>query len=490
VKPVRMLLGLAVVLGAAAAAAQPLPPGHPPTDAPPAQPPGGEMPPGHPPMPPDHPPAEENRGVFRPPQDQTLIDDSMAPGTIEVLVADADNQAVADAPIVLGIFESSVDKGDKRSTAKYVTDGDGHLTISGLQYGSGVSYRIVSEREGATFATEAFGLKDKGGVKVLLHVYDSVDRLADAVVLMEAVVLLEIREDDIAVHHRITVANLGRQAWLAKNDAVRLALPQNAKAFSRSNDEDEEEWDIRIVERDGQLALTGTFAPGQTELMYRYNVPLDGDPEQHLKLPLPPRIVRTSVIVGAGPKMSLDVAGFPEARSGTWMRGERVLQTARDAMASSPQEFLADLSPQLLDVRIGGIPVPGPARWIAIMLAGIAVAGGAYAFTRMKSSTAPRTEEIEELREAQAALLGEIGRLEKGRVAGDIGPKTYARVREALVDAIARLDARIALLEPKVARQKPRRGAQPERAPAPRSESRPASKKKSKAARRRAKTKA
>jgi hypothetical protein len=319
-------------------------------------------------------------------------------------------------------------------------------------------------------------------------VYDSVDRLVDAVVLMEAVVLLEIREDDIAVHHRITVANLGRQAWLAKNDAVRLKMPHEAKAFSRSNDEDEEEWDIRIVDGDdGQLAFTGTFAPGQTELMYRYQVPLDGDPEQHLELPLPPRIVRTSVIVGAGPKMSLVVAGFPEARTGTWMRGERVLQTARDAMASSPQEFLADLSPQLLDVRIGGIPVPGPARWIAILLAGIAVGGGAYTLTRIKTSTAPHTEELEELREAHAALLAEVARLEKGRIEGDIGPNTYARVREALVDAIARLDARIALLEPKVASKKVRRAAQTAAAsqPEPRS-----AKKKSKAARRRAKTKA
>jgi hypothetical protein len=480
---VKRLVALAVVLVSFGAAAQPLPSARPtgaPTSAPAARataapsaqpsaapsaqpktpPMPDEMPPGHPPagMPPDHPPVE-SPGVFRPPPDLVRVDESLPAGTIDIVIADAENRPLPNVSVVLGVFEQSVEKGDKRSKESFTTDASGRVTLSERRFGSGISYRVVAEHDGATFTTEPFGLKDKGGIRVTLHAYDAVGRLSEALVVMEALVLLDIREDSIAVQHRLSVSNLRGEAWLATDSGVRLPLPEGARAFGRNVDagSPEDVWDIRIIERDGALELTGTFPPGQTDMLYHYQVPLEGGSEQRLQLPLPPRVVRTTVVVGAGPKMSLEVKGFPEARVGNWMNGMRVLQTARDALTGSPQEFLADLAPQVLDVKLGGIPTPGPARLIAVALAAVALLGGAFAFHHLRTQRGPRTEEIAELREAHAALLEEVARLERARIEGEIGPQTYGRVREALVDAIARLETRIALLEPKKPEKKARR---------------------------------
>ena len=47
------------------------------------------------------------------------------------------------------------------------------------------------------------------------------------------------------------------------------------------------------------------------------------------------------------------------------------------------------------------------------------------------------------------AVLGEIVALERAHQNGEVGPKTYARVRPALIDALARIVALIEAAQPR-----------------------------------------
>ena len=82
---------------------------------------------------------------------------------------------------------------------------------------------------------------------------------------------------------------------------------------------------------------------------------------------------------------------------------------------------------------------------------------GAIAYTLQRGDSRELPDDArEDLLDAREALLREIVDLERAHRRGDVGPKTYARVRGALLDSLARI---VAMLEgdrlPEEARAKP-----------------------------------
>lgn len=402
--------------------------------------PEGELPPGHPPtgdMPPGHPPTEEGGGMFRPPPDQVAPDENLPRGTIAITIADADDKPIAGATILIAVKEESVSRGEKTTVLEHKADANGRLRLDDMKYGTGVGYTIKTKLGEATFETQQFGLQDQHGMHVRLHAYESVTELAEAPLVMEAVVMLEIKEDSFSINHRIRTLNIGRKAFVSKG--VRMRLPDEYKAF---NIEDEEGGgSIRMVERDGFAELEGTFPPGQAEFFFRYQIPLDGGSTQKLRVPLPPRVVHTTVVAGAGPEMSLEVSGFPKAKPERWHNGQRVLSTVHQPdLRMGLQPLLADMTPRILDITLTGIPTPGPWRWFALALAVAGTVGGsAYFYVMRKRKVGLSKEERRDLREARDALLDEIARLEELHRTGEVGPRSYERLRAALLDALARI---------------------------------------------------
>lgn len=408
-----------------------LPPGHPPTS---------EMPPGHPPA-----AAGGDRGGFSPPQDSVSVVEGLPPGVVDIQIVDGDEQPVANAPITLTILKNSVTEGESTSTVTGTTDAQGRYNFSNLQTGSGISYTVTTSRDQASFASGPFGLKDQAGVRVLLHSYEPITSLAEAPLVMEAIVLLDVKQDTIAVNHLLRTLNVGRTAYVATD--VRMPMPEGAKAFNQGGEGmGSAMGGVAMVESDGQMELTGTFPPGEAELTYRYNLPLDSGGEARLKIPLPPRVVATRVVVGAGPKMNLEVAGFPKAASGRWQDGKRVLQTTKQANTRMGiAGLMQNTSPQILDVHLTGLPSSGPAPMIALLLALAAGAGGLVYLMQHRDQRVLATDQRQDLEEARDALLGEFAVLEKARRKGDIGPRTYDRLRAALLDALARIVNRLEL---------------------------------------------
>ncbi|MGE0327038.1 MAG: hypothetical protein AB7S68_32245 [Polyangiaceae bacterium] len=89
-------------------------------------------------------------------------------------------------------------------------------------------------------------------------------------------------------------------------------------------------------------------------------------------------------------------------------------------------------------ITLSGIPTRGPGAWIAVAIALAAVAAGLFFALRKQPEKAAKAPE--ELIEAQELILEELVRLTQAHERGEIGPKTFQRARQGLLDAAARLN--------------------------------------------------
>jgi hypothetical protein len=417
---------------AGAAKAGPLPPGHPPT--------GDELPAGHPPVggddevaAPDDSMHGGGGGMFRALPDTAQDDPSLPVGTIVITIKDGDNRPIPRAPIALGILQQSVAKGDTRDRRTLEADEAGTARVDGLGVGAGTSYRVMTSRGPATYASIPFALGDKTGKRVVLHAYEATTSLEGARVGMQAFVFLSLREDSISVEHMFNVYNIGKTSWVPDPSGARVGLPEGFKAFTKPEGME----DVRFDEsKDKSAHLVGTITPGVHEATFRYQVPLKGNEKQTMRIALPPHVGEVRVFAEASKSMSLMVAGFPDAQRTQGRDGRKVLVTARQA--GQGERGIGSL-----EITLAGLPTPGWGRWIAVALAACALAAAGTYMARQRGEGGEPEEARDDLLEAREALLGEFVALEKARKSGDIGPKTYARLKTALLDALARIEMRL-----------------------------------------------
>lgn len=421
-------------------AASALPPGHPEV--------GQGLPSGHPPV--GKPPAadaasrrasEQLTGLFDAPDDTVQEDTGLPPGVLVLAVQDADGNPVPRISVDIDILQSSVARGDSRERMSRETDDAGTVRLENLAIAGGTSYGISVTRDGGTFSIPHFGLSAEAGKRAVLHVYDATPTVGGLMVGTQGIVYLQLRQDSIAVEQLFQVYNLGRVAWLPDET---FALPRDYKAFNKSEGMGEE---MRFDEVKGTgVALRGTVSPGRHEGQFRWQVPLHDEERQTIRIELPPRIAQMRVMAEASKSMTLNVAGFPAAQRTQNRDGKKILITEM-------QGTRTEGGMKVIEITLGGLPTPGVGRWIALLLAGATVIGGTALnlVRRRDQDRGPDDEERRELLEARNALLDEFVELERARKRGDVGPKTYDRVRAALLDALARI---VAMIEARPARGK------------------------------------
>jgi hypothetical protein len=427
----------------------------------------GALPPGHPPveekLPAGHPPVdasphsagpqrrgEDDPGFFNPPNDGVEEDPSLPPGVVLISVRDAEDKPMPRAPIQLTILRSSVTKGESRESRAAEADESGSFRFEGLSTGGGVTYRVSTERDRATFALPAFPLSDQAGKRAVLHAYEAASDINEVFVGMQVLIYVQLREENISVEHLFNVFNLGPVAWLAD---VTFALPEGYKAFNKPDNMDE----MRFEEVNGSgAALRGTVAPGRHGANFRYQVPFKKDERQTIRVELPPRVAQVRVIAEASKTMGLSVEGFPPSQRTQSRDGKRILVTEQRAQR-------AGVGMNELVITLTGLPTPSPIRWYALGLAGIVAIGGLFFSVQRREDEALDDDSRRELLEARDALLDEFVELERLHKKGELGPKTYSRVRDALLDALARI---VSMIE---AAPQPRAPA--ERAAGPRTKS-------------------
>lgn len=423
-----------------------LPAGHPPVDQ--------GLPSGHPPVGDDDdsddeeaPPNPHGGGgqphdsrIFQAPPDAAQDDPAVPVGSIVVSIRDAQDKPIPRAPITLGILHSSVAKGDSSERRAAEADAEGNARFDGLTTGSGTSYRVSTTRAAATYAIAPFQLGDRVGKRAVLHSYDVTSNVDSLSVGINGLVILSLREDSIQVEQLLIVGNPDPVSWVADAE---FRLPEGFKAFNKQ----ESMSDTRVDEvKDKGAALRGTFSPGRHSINFRYQVPLENTPKQTLHLELPPHMMAVRVAAESSRSMALEVAGMPGAQP-LRNEGKRFLVTewqmrrAEDAMNK-------------LEITLTGLPTTGPGRWIALALAIASLLAGLVYFQQKRDTGALDPDTREDLVEAREALLQEIVELERLKKSGEVGPKTYARLRAALLDALARI---VSMLDAAKAEQKRRR---------------------------------
>ncbi len=358
-------------------------------------------------------------GVFQPPEDTEQDDPTLPPGSISVDLHDADDKPVVGEVVTLGILINSIANGDSRKHLQTATDARGHVVFSGLEMASNIAYRVSSGYEGGSFGAMPFQLPQGKARHVLLHVYKVTRDLRDALVVCEAAVAAEMRDDRIQVEEALTLYNLGRTAW--QPDDVQMALPPGEKAFGAQASMS----DQGVDEVNGSAKLRGTFAPGQHSIEFRWQLPWSGDKDVDFDVGLPPHVAIARVIMAAAGDIKLSATDFPPAEARRNAKGQSFLVTERRLRPD--QGTLSSLS-----ISIRDLPTPGPGRLIASCLAALGVTVGlgiALSGRRWRRSGDPERD--------KTLLLDDLLSLEHARIADEVGPRTYERARRELVDALA-----------------------------------------------------
>lgn len=357
--------------------------------------------------------------IFQPPEDVEQEDPTLPPGSIDVELRDADDHGVAGEVVTLGALINSIAKGDTRKHFQMTTDARGRAVFSGLEMASNIAYRVSSGYQGGSFAATPFQLPQGKALRVVLHVYPVTRSLTEALVVSQAVLAIELRDDRLQIEEALTIYNLGRTAWQPED--VNIGLPGGFTGFSFQASMT----DQAVEEIDGSARLRGTFPPGQHALEFRWQFPWGGEKDLEFEAGLPPHTAIARVLMPSSGAVTLAVADFPPAQVLRNSTGQPFLVTE---VRVRPDEKL-----QSARVVLHDLPTPGPGRLIATTVASFAVGMGLFlAFLRQKRSTGEVGPE-----DARSSLLEELARLEDAHEAGDVGARTYERARRELIDALA-----------------------------------------------------
>lgn len=357
-------------------------------------------------------------GMFQPPEDGAVEDPSIPVGSLEIHIADPTGKPLPNVPVTLGILYNSVAKGESRKRVTVTTNEKGTARVDHLESGSTVAYRPMVISDGATFSVMPFRLPDKTGMRAILHVYPVVEEIESALVVGQSVIYAEVKDDRIQVQQAIKLYNFGKNAWVPKDLVV--TLPESFTAFT--SQQGMTDVGVDAVPKQG-ARIHGTFGPGQHMIEFRWQLPYSGEPEVRFDVGMPPHMAASRVIAPASKDMVLEVPGFPPPQSANDGQGQRALVTEKQLRRE-------DQSLKSVTVVIKGLPTEGPGKLVATMLSAGGLVIGLVLGTKKPTRRDPKSE--------RERLLADLEDLERARLAGDIGPKTYERARRELIDQLAR----------------------------------------------------
>lgn len=364
--------------------------------------------------------------MMKPLEDAVVSDPSLPFGTVTAVIRDQNDRPRPGVTVTLGIIFNSVAKGESRREVTAQTDADGRVRWDKLEGGSAMSYRVSVRQGPALFANAPFNLEVGKGMRAVLHTYPVTTDIASALVVMQGVVYVELKDDRVQVQQAFTVFNFGKTAWVPTDFVI--PLPEGFTALTGVQTMS----DQSVEEVKGQgAALRGTFGPGQHPIEYRWQAPYAGESVLDLTLGMPQNLAAARVMVVASQEMKVSVDDFPAVRAGRDGQGNAIVETEREMRRE-------DAPLRTVHIVLRDIPGPGPARYVASGLAAAGVALGLAYALRGRSGGRARGDGEERDKE-RARLLAELEDLERARRDGDIGPRTYENARRELIDALARV---------------------------------------------------
>jgi hypothetical protein len=300
-----------------------------------------------------------------------------------------------------------------------MTDDVGVARFKDLDVGSGVAYRPMVLKDGATFSVPPFQLSLKSGIRALLHVYPVTSDVDQTLVVSQSMVYAEVKDDRIQIQQAFKIYNFGRNAWVPPTELF-VPLPEDFTAFATQ--QGMTDVGIDAIPKKG-VKIRGTFSPGQHVIEFKWQLPYKGEAEAKFDVGMPPHLAAARVIAPASKGMGMEVDGFEPTKTSTDGMGQRALVTEKQLRRD-------DKPVKSITVTIKGLPTEGPGKIIASLLALSGLVVGIVLGARKP----PPRDTKRERQQLLAALEG----LELGHRDGTIGPKTYERARRELIDDLAR----------------------------------------------------
>ena len=358
-------------------------------------------------------------GMAPAPEDGAMEDPTIARGAVEVHISDPTGKPMANTEVTLGIIYNSVAKGESRKRVTARTDDVGTARFTDLDVGSGIAFRPMVLKDGATFSTTPFGLGQKNGIRALLHVYPVTSDIDQALIVSQSMVYAEVKDDRVQIQQAYKIYNFGKNAWVPPPDLI-VPLPETFTAFATQ--QGMTDVGVDAVAKKG-IRIRGTFAPGQHVIEFKWQLPYTGEAEVKVDVGMPPHLAAARIIAPASRGMGMEVEGFEPTKISTDGMGQRALVTEKQLRREDPPV-------KSLKLSIKGLPTEGPGKFIATLLA----LSGLVAGVVLGARKAPPRDTKRERQQLLAALEG----LELGHREGSIGPKTYERARRELIDDLAR----------------------------------------------------
>ena len=375
-------------------------------------------------------------GMADTPEDGALEDPTIARGAVEVNISDPMGKPLPNTEVTLGIIYNSVAKGESRKRVLAQTDNLGAARFKDLDFGSGVAYRPMVLKDGATFSVTPFQLGLKSGIRAILHVYPVTSDVDQALIVSQSMVYAEVKDDRIQIQQAYKIYNFGKNAWVPPADLI-VPLPDTFTAFATQ--QGMTDIGVDAVPKKG-VKIRGTFGPGQHVVEFKWQLPYAGDPEVKVDIGMPPHLAAARIIAPASKGMGLEVDGFEPTKISADGMGQRALVTEKQLRREDPPV-------KSLKLTIKGLPTEGPGKFIATLLA----LSGLVVGVVLGARKAPPRDTKRERQQLLTALEG----LEMGHRDGTLGPKTYERARRELIDDLARTFA----AEPKLAKTPRKRAA-------------------------------
>jgi len=354
------------------------------------------------------------------PEDRVDDDPAVAEGSIAISLRDAEDKPVRNRPVVVGSVTTSVANGESHNHLEITTDSQGEAIAHGLEIGGHIAYRVTEPFDGATFHSAPFRLPTGRGVRVVLHVFNVTHDESRAGIYFDMTVAVELREDRFQLDEAINVYNLSPLAWVPVD--VRIPVPPSVSKFHSQTSMN----DQMAVESDGNVVLKGTYPPGRHLVVFGWQIPWTGDNQLSLLVESLPRTYAARVLTPEARGLRLAVDGFlpPETRDDG--QGRHLLVSERRWQAP-------DGRGHSVHITLSGLPSLPAGRWVSVVLS-IALVGSGLGY-----AVAHRTSNRGAVGSAsrRSAVLQALVELERARSRGDVGPHTYERSRERLLDLLA-----------------------------------------------------
>jgi hypothetical protein len=312
-------------------------------------------------------------------------------------------------------------------TAK--TDNTGRATFSSLTPGARVKLRTTVGSE--TIESQEFEVPAAGGIRVMLVATDpnaARQTAEDATLAQQPPVsgtvvfgpetrfVIEVGEDALNVFSMIQIANTGKRPVQTAAPLV-FELPKAAVGAGLM-----EGSSPSATLAGSKVIVNGPFVPGNTVVQFGYSMPL-GDETIEIAEKLPIDLPQLSLVAQKVGSMQLTSPQVSQRRE-MQADGNTYIVAQGGAMKAG----------ETLSLTLSGLPSrPLWPRNIAVTLAVVILAIGAYAASRLPKAGEPARRNLHGRRES---LFAELATLEAQRRKGSIDAATYDGRRESLVTAL------------------------------------------------------